>query len=327
MKPNLPLTLLSAALLAAPALFGQSGGGSASSGVVGFSTVTCNTGTNLVVPTLVNSSVFQGQAAISSDGLTITPTTAPGWTVGAYNATSFTAPTPNYPKFYAEIVSGASEGLVLDISSNSATALTMAAAVTPAGLRGTTVQIAIREHVTLDKVIQGASGLSDLLDAASVFDAVGAQSIRYYVSGSWVKDDYTTPAGHTVIYPGTGFVFSPAATVTLNLMGEVKPTKTQVPLYTATTNVVGPMNPASAEKFFNNTLASAMAPLLDGLNNFSTDGNMSIQGTYYSDGSQILDSSYSPLTGASTDSIPLNRGVVVSVTGDTVWTVNSALAP
>lgn len=322
MKPNLPLTLLGAALLAVPAAFGQ-----ASSGVMGFSNVTCNAGTNLVVPTLVNSSVFQGQAAISSDGLTITPTTAPGWTVGAYNATSFASPTPNYPKYYAEIVSGGSEGLVLDISSNSATALTMASAVTPAGLRGTTVQIAIREHVTLDKIIQGASGLSDLLDAASVFDAAGAQSIRYYVSGSWVKDDYTTPAGHTVIYPGTGFVFSPAGTVTLTLTGEVKPTKTQVPLYTTTTNIVGPMNPASAEKFYNNTLAAAMAPLLDGLNNFSTDGNMSIQGTYYSDGTQILNSSYAPLTAGSTDAIPLNRGIVVSVTGDTVWTVNSALAP
>ncbi len=325
MKTRLALTLLGTALLSVPTAFGQAP--EATSGIVGFSTVTCPAGTNLVVPTLVNSSVFQGQAVISSDGLTITPTTAPGWTVGAYNSTSFTTPTPNYPRFYAEIVSGPSEGLILDISSSSATALTMSSAVSPAGLRGTTVQVAVREHVTLDKAIQGATGLSDLLDAASVFNAAGAQSIRYYVSGSWTTDDYVTPAGHTVIYPGTGFVFSPSATVTLNLMGEVKPTKTIVPLYTTTTNIVGPMNPASSVKFFNNTLAAAMAPLLDGLNNFSTDGNMTIQGTYYSDGGQILDGNYNALTGASADAIPLNRGVVVSVTGDTVWTVTSPLAP
>jgi len=54
MKSNLPLTLLGAALLAVPAVFGQ-GGGSATSGVVGFSTRAVPSGTNIVVPTLVNS--------------------------------------------------------------------------------------------------------------------------------------------------------------------------------------------------------------------------------------------------------------------------------
>ena len=112
--------------------------------------------------------------------MTITPTTAPGWTVGAYNATSFTSPTPNYPKFYAEIVSGANEGLILDISSNTATALTMSAAVTPAGLRGTTVQIAVREHVTLAKVSQGATGIAAYSDAVNIYNPDGSVSTRLF---------------------------------------------------------------------------------------------------------------------------------------------------
>ncbi|MFM7603982.1 MAG: hypothetical protein ACKO8Z_02135, partial [Prosthecobacter sp.] len=120
MKLHFSLALLGAALLAVPAVFGQ-----ATSVVMGFSTLNCPAGTTLVVPTLVNASVFQGEAAISPNGLTITPTTAPGWTVGAYNATSFAAPTPNYPKFYAEVVSGPNEGMIFDILSNTASVLTM----------------------------------------------------------------------------------------------------------------------------------------------------------------------------------------------------------
>ena len=326
MKPNLPLTLLGAALLAAPAVFGQ-GGGSATSGVVGFSSLSCPTGTTLVVPTLVNSSVFQGQASISSDGLTITPTTAPGWTAGAYNATSFAAPTPNYPKYYAEVVSGANEGLILDISSNSATALTMASAVTPAGIRGTTVQIAIREHVTLDKVVQGATGLTAFVDAANIFDATGATITRIFDGASWVAGDYVTPAGHSVIYPGNGFAFSAASAVSFSFMGEVKPTKTQVPMYQTGVNIVGNLNPASDLTIYGSSFKDALSPYADGFNRFSADGNMTTLGTYFSDGTQMLDGAYSPLAPSAPDSIPLNRGVVVSVSADAVVTFNSPLAP
>ena len=114
MKTRLALTLLGTALLSVPAAFGQ-----ATSGIVGFSNVSCPAGTTLIVPTLVNASVFQGQAAISSDGLSVTPTTAPGWTAGVYSKTTFGGGAPNYPKFYAEVVAGANEGQIFDIDSNS----------------------------------------------------------------------------------------------------------------------------------------------------------------------------------------------------------------
>lgn len=322
MKSHIVLTILSAALIAVPASFGQ-----ATSGVVGFSSLTCPIGTTLVVPTLVNSSVFQGQASVSSDGLTITPTTAPSWVVGAYNATSFTAPTTNYPKFYAEIVSGANEGLIFDIASNTATALTMAAAVNPSGIRGTTVQIAIRAHVTLDKIVQGATGLTAYVDAVNLFEPNGATSTRIFDGASWVAGDYTTPAGHSVVYPGTGFSFSAASPVAFNFMGEVKPTKTKVPMYQMGVNIVGNLNPAAATTIYGSSFNSALSPYADGFNSFSADGNMTTLGTYFSDGSLMLDGAYNPLSPSAPDSIPLNRGVVVSVTADTVVTFNSPLAP
>ena len=325
MKTRLALTLLGTALLTAPAAFSQAP--AATSGVVGFSTLSLPAGFAFVVPTLVSSSSFQGSAVISSDGLTITPTTAPSWAVGVFNASSFTLPTPNYPKFYAEIVSGANEGLVLDISSNSATSLTMSSAVNPSGLRGTTVQIAIRQHVTLDKITEGATGLSAGTDGVNVFKADGSMSTRFFDGASWIAEDFTSPAGHTVIYPGTGIALNVAGAVSFNFMGEVKPTKTQVPLYAATTNIVGPLNPAAATKFFSSGLGTVLAAGTDGVNSFSTDGNLSIVGTYFSDGTNMLDAGFSPLTISSPDAVPLNRGVVIGVQGDTVWTINSALAP
>ena len=326
MKPNLPLTLLGAALLAVPAVFGQ-----ATSGVMGFSNVSAPAGTSLVVPTLVNSSVFQGLAAVSSDGLTITPTVAPGWTAGAYAKTSFGAPVPNYPKFYAEIVSGTYEGILIDIDTNSTTALTAISPVVPAAIRGTTVQIAVREHMTLDKVSQGATGFSAYATVVNTYNANGSTSTRYYDGAGWVADDFSSAAGHSVIYPGTGFVVSTPTAVAFSLMGEVKPTKTVVPLYAGTTNVVGALNPASSTLLYNNSLKASLGQFLDVINNYSTDGNLSNAGSYYvgdlGAGAQVLDGSFSPLAPTATDAIPLNRGVIVNVTGDTTWTVTSPLAP
>lgn len=318
MKTRLALTLLGTALLSVPAAFGQ-----ATSGVVGFSSLACPAGASIVVPTLVNSSVYQGSAVIS--GSTVTPSTAPGWVVGAYNATSFTLPAPNYPRFYVEIVSGVNEGKIIDITSNNGTSLTLASPG-PAG----TFTVAIREHVTLDKVVQGAVGLSDITDSVDVYgsDGVsGTRVTRLYNAGTWMTDDFSYNAGHTVIYPGSGFILSATAPVTFNFMGEVKPTKTQINLYANAVNIVGPLSPASSQSLYNNSLATTMQPILDSFNTFTTNGSFTIQASYLSDGSQITDSTFTPLSPSSTDAIPLNRGIVVSVIGDAVWVNNSPIAP
>jgi hypothetical protein len=94
------------------------------------------------------------------------------------------------------------------------------------------------------------------------------------------------------------------------------------------TNIVGPLNPSSATLLNSGgSLAAALEPYQDGINNFSTNGQMAILGAYSSDGSAILDGSFSPLAPNATDAIPLNRGVVVSVVNDTVWTVDSPIPP
>jgi hypothetical protein len=110
-------------------------------------------------------------------------------------------------------------------------------------------------------------------------------------------------------------------------MGEVKPTKTKVTLYAASTNIVGALNPAAATPFYGNSISTSLAAYADGINNFSTDGQLTTVGTYFSDGSVMLNAGFTPLAPTDTDAMPLNRGVVVSVGTDTVWTVNSPLAP
>jgi hypothetical protein len=324
MKTRLALTLLGTALLSAPAAFGQAPP-TASSGVVGFSTLAVPSGTSIVVPTLVNSSVFQGSVTISSDGLTITPATAPGWTSGSYNATTFVSPTPNYPTHFAEIVSGAHEGLLLDVSTNSTTAITLLSAA-PVAVRNTTQQIAIRAHVTLSKIVQGSVGLSAGDDTVSIFDAAtGGRNDRVYVGGGDVFQANGRPSGHTPIYPGTGLVFTVIDNVTLNFMGEVKPTKTQVALWPTGTNIVGVLNPASSTLLFGNPLTALLAPGDDSISVYSSNGSMTP--TNYTSSGTVIQKGGINLTPSSTDALPLNSGAVITVIDPLTWVVNSPLNP
>ncbi len=319
MKTRLALTLLGTALLSVPAAFGQ-----ATSGIVGFSTKTVSSGTSIVVPTLVNSSVFQGSVTISADGLTVTPSTAPGWVAGAYSSTAFVSPTPNYPTHYAEVVSGANEGLLLDITSNSPTALTLLSAA-PAAVRNTTQQVAIRAHITLSKMVEGATGLAPGDDVVTIFDAnTGGRRDFTYVGGTNFSASGVS-ANHTPVYPGSGIVFNATDTVTLNFMGEVKPTKTQVALWSTGTNVVGLMNPASGASLYGSSLATLLAPGDDVISVYSTDGQM-VPSNYTTNGTNIQKSGVN-LTPSSTDAIPLNSGAVISVADPLTWIINSPLNP
>jgi hypothetical protein len=319
MKTRLALTLLGTALLSVPAALGQ-----ATSGTVGFSSLSIPAGTNIAVPTLVNSSVFQGQVVVSLDGLTVTPSTAPGWTAGAYNATAIPG-TTNYPTHYADVVSVAHEGLLLDISSNSTTALTLNGAA-PVAIRGTTLQVAIRQHVTLSKAVQGATGLSPDDDSVTIFNPqTGSRTAVTYVGAPDVFQVGGNPAGHFPIYPGTGVVFTTGAPVVLNFMGEVKPTKTMVPLSSTGTNIVGTLNPATATSLFGSSLTGLLAPDDDSISVYSTNGSMTP--TIYSTDGSVIQKGGVPLTAVSPDSLPLNSGAVITVSAPLTWIVNSPLAP
>jgi hypothetical protein len=77
----------------------------------------------------------------------------------------------------------------------------------------------------------------------------------------------------------------------------------------------------------NSNLAPAMDPYVDVFNVYSTDGTVKLTGTYYSDGTNILNSSYSPLSANATDAIPANSGVFFSSSRETFWMLQPAVFP
>ncbi|HEY3901328.1 MAG TPA: hypothetical protein VGM54_22155 [Chthoniobacter sp.] len=323
------LIFLSAAFLTGPLNFAQTVtltfAQPTPSDSAGFATVSLPRGGNIVVPTLVNAPSYEGNATFASTVLT--PTINPGWTPGAFAETNFASPAPNYPTYYVEITAGTYEGYSFDIITNDASTLTVPSGDIPAALVGQTMQIAVRKHVTLDAIAAGQSGLTAYVDALNVINSDGTTSTRYFTGTSWVAEDYSSRAGQTVIYPATGFTITTAGAVQLVLAGSVKATITAVPLYTGPVNVVGPLNPVAGTLLVNSNLASAMAPYVDVFNVYSTDGTVKLTGTYYSDGTNILNSSYSPLSANATDTIPANSGVFLSSSRATFWMLQPAVFP
>ena len=287
--------------------------------VVGFSKVSLPSGTVLVAPGFVKSAVYSGSSTVSGQIFS-----AAGLTAGNLNQSSF-GDRPNYPVYYVEIVSGSNEGLCFDIVSNTTTSVT--AVGVPASLNGQLVSVVIRPHLTLDDLVSSQSGLADYSDAVNIVTSDGSTLTRYYANGSWLAEDFSTPAGHTTIYPGNAVSISTGGSVVINTSGVVKATKTQVPLYASAVNLVGPMNPSGSTKINSLGIQAALAPYADGFNTYTVDGAGTTTGTYYSDGTSILDAGFSPLDSNSTDSVPSNVGFAVSVSADTYWTMPSVLTP
>lgn len=286
--------------------------------IVGFRKTSLPSGSVCVVPGFVKSPVYQGSSLITGQTLAVS-----GLTAGSLNSSNFND-RPNYPTHYVEIVAGVYEGYTYDVASNTANQVTVSGL--PSSLNGQTVSIAIRRHVTLDDLAQGNNGLLDYSDAVNIMNSDGSSTTRIYVSGSWVAEDFSSPAGHTVIYPGNGVVFSSGG-ATITTTGVVKSTKTAVPLYAAAVNYVGRQNPSGESKVVNLGIGTSLLPYSDGFNVPSFDGSMATVGTYYSDGSAMLDAGYSPLASNATDSVPADSGIQVSVGSDAVWIMQSPLNP
>lgn len=286
------------------------------SDVVGYSKVSAASGTVLVVPGFVKASKYSGSSTITGQTFN-----ASGLTANALNASNFND-RPNYPTHYVEITSGSYEGYSFDIVSNTTGQITVSGI--PSGLNGQNVTIAVRPHMTLDDLV--APGLADYTDAVNIINADGSSSTRFYASNSWLAEDFSTPAGHTVVYPGSGYTLTSGG-ATITTTGVVKSTKTAVPLYSAAVNYVGPMNPGGTTKVNNLGIASILAPYTDGFNVASNDGNMQTTATYFSDGAGILDSGFSNLDPAALDNVSSNAGFTVSVSADSYWIMPSPLNP
>ena len=283
--------------------------------IVGYSSVTAPSGTVAIVPGFVKAAKFTGTATVSGQSFGVS-----GFSAGALNPSAHSDGRPNYPTHYIEITSGAYEGYSYDIQSNSGTSVT--AVNVPMEIDGQTVSVVVRPHVTLDDI--ASASMADYSDAVNLINPDGSTTTRYYAAGSWIAEDYSTAAGHTVIYPGQAVLLSSGG-VTLTTTGVVKTTKTAVPLYAAAVNFVGPLSPSNDTEVLKLQIAPSMAPYGDGFNQFSSDGLMTTTGTYYSDGTDTLDAGYNPLPPTAADSIAINTGFAISVQSDVYWVMPSPL--
>ena len=306
-KLNLALAILVSAVMAGNAAANDP----VYSGPVGYSKLDIPVGGRLIAPVFIKPAVFTGSATISSGVLSISG----GLTPNALNQTSFND-RPNFPKYYVKVTSsGSNEGLVLDIVSNAASTITVSGA---SGLTGT-VSIEVVAHYTLLDFANESSGLLPFIDAATFYDSGNAKRTYYYSGSGFLADDYSTPADHVVVYPGSGFILNAGAASSVTMTGRVNQTQTLVPVY-AGESIVAPIDPSGITKIASSNLGSAMAPYIDAASAVLLDGSLATQ-TYYTDGAGMLDDSYTALdaNAANTPKVAAGNGFIVNANADGYW--------
>ena len=286
------------------------------SSIVGYSKVDVAAGGGVVAPVFVKSAVFTGSSTISGQ-------TFSGSFSSALNPTSF-SDRPNFPTHYVEITSGTNEGLVFDVDSASGSGIVVTGI--PTALNGQTVSIVVRPHVTLGDIAGQSSGLADFSDAITVYRENNVKSSYIYTTTGVVGDDYSTPSDHVVVYPGYAVIFNTLGSSTFTLTGEVKTTKTRVPLFAGET-LIAPIDPQGGKMVSQLNLAGALEGYTDAISLVSTTGDLSLN-SFYSDGAtDMLDENYTPVDGTTDKVVNAGNGFIVNTLTDRTWTANAPVNP
>ncbi|MEM7147466.1 MAG: hypothetical protein AAF591_20285 [Verrucomicrobiota bacterium] len=259
---------------------------------VGYYTFDVEPSSNLIVSGLVTKKEFQGTIEAPTAGGSVTTITlsSGSLTAGALDENG------DVPCAYVELTeAGASQGLVVDIKSNTATTVTLHMTDAQASAAGLSVDdsICIRKHVTLGSLFESAQTgtppnvLAPGQDFIAMFDESGNQILFKLVSIGGTDVQWQTFAGSvdaddTVVYPGQGFVFVASVAKSLRIGGEsvshVKDTATRVPVFGAGINLTGQINPLNGSS---STVDATNLAAGGGLNN----GDIIV--TYDNDGSSF----------------------------------------
>lgn len=285
-KLNLAFVILVSAVMAGNA---QS---TVTSQVVGYQKVSLPVGGKALAPTFIKSSVYRGVVSIAGSTVTFTGTPLQGLSLGP---TTFSS-VDNFPRYYAEVVSTDSPycGYSFDIDSNTSSSVT--SANIPSGLTGS-VTIQIRPHVTLADLDPTSMNDGDSINFVN--DPSGNQFTFYMYGGDWYNGNFAIGYAHVPIYPGTGVIFTgQTSEVTITLKGEVKTTKTAVPVsMTAYGNIIAPVNPSTFVDLQGQGLKQS---LNDGaaFTKYTTDGTFVEDSTFYTYFGAVYDANFSAVTGA-----------------------------
>jgi len=251
--------------------FGVLAQSTVSTPIVGFNTLSFPSGNSTHAATFVKGNVFQG-VATSKTTTSLTVSSASFGSLG---------PVGGLPTHYVKITSGAMEGYVLDILSNTSTAVTVDGSLATAEA---TPSFVIRSHVKASDLFAGNSSLSAGLDTLTAFNADGTSSVLLWVgtdsATGWV-DTLTEAAADAVIYPGQGFVLTAANSGNFRFQGTVENTPTVVPMFPGAVNLVTLASPSTGSRALQTSgLGANMASGLDTVEFWSQDGSLASTAVY-----------------------------------------------
>jgi len=277
------------ALLSGAALLASSGSAqTVATDPVGYTSTTLPVGAgNIFAPAFVHADDVVSAATGVTAGATSTITVSATLSAGAFDESVDVAfVSKGYPKYYLEVLNDTNggdsidtEGLILDIVSNTASDVVVGADTSALGLQGDE-NIAIRMHMTLSDIFSGSTGLIGFTDAVTIYneDGPGTQvgHLPDGAGGFVLAADFTTITSDAPVYPGTGFVINNVSPVTITPTGTVKLTDTQVVIYGGSVvNLVSAMKPLTlVDLGADGRLNDALAAFTDVGTSYTTDGTL-----------------------------------------------------
>lgn len=156
-------------------------GETGTTGVVGFSVTVLPGGVgSIFAPAFVHNNTYEGVLQGATPG-TSSVLALTGLEAGLLNEN------PDFPAYYLEVLNDTNasdgfdtEGLILDIISNTSDSITIAHDSSAFGVQGNEA-IAIRKHVTLSDVFKGSTGLTPYTDPVTIYDAPNGVPVPSYV--------------------------------------------------------------------------------------------------------------------------------------------------
>ena len=285
---------LAASVLSATSAFAQD---AVTSDVVGFTTSSLTGGTgNIYAPAFVNAASATGSLTSATSGATSTLATDASLADSAFNETTSAAGvSKGYPRYYVEITNDTNsgdgidtEGLIIDIVSNTTSDLVVGADASALGVQGDETFV-VREHVTLGKLFEGATGLPGYSNPITIYNEDGPGTAVTHLSngaGSFVlNSDFVTDSTNAPIYPGTGVVINNPGNISITASGTVKESPTQVVVYGGSVvNILSTMQPKSSVSL-GSELHDGLGAYADVCTTYTTDGSLSAEGSFLTTGS------------------------------------------
>ena len=306
-KPSIGLTTATLLISA----LGQLSG--ATSSIVGWYSVSVPAGNSSWTCALVCSDLYQSAAVTVSadpaDGKALVSFSAPGWTGGEFTS------------HYAEPLSGPSQGLAIDVLSNTNDTLKLDTTPVAAGLTSGMV-FTLRKHCTLAGLMPDGGGFLPFNDSIALFQANGSQKLYFWNGINWYASNGTN-ANTVVIRPAQGFVIQANAALTITLgkgdAAYVKNTPTKIRATNGVPNLVGALNPLGTTTTLGALgITSSLQAFNDSIVTLNP-GTLAQIGTFLSTGSNLINGS-----GQNANNTPLPAGTSVVINVDASKTITLA---